>query len=419
ELVYAGKEREEDILAETMAVPLQPVKTFGNGDGGDWHNMLIFGDNLQAMKTLWEMKKRGELINADGSRGVKLVYIDPPFATRQEFRGRQEERAYQDKVTGARFLEFLRQRLVFLRELLADGGSIYIHLDWKKVHYIKILLDEVFGEHNFLTEIIWNYGSPSGGRVAGKKLVRSHETIIGYAAHYGRHVYNLIYLPYSEKYVKDWFRYVDEHGRRYQRRQRGRDESGSVTWEMQHLDESPGVPASTVWNDIKQVYADPRAYKADQAESSELTGYPTQKPEKLVGRIVEMASNPGDIVLDVFAGSGTTLAVAEKLGRRWIGIDCGKLAIYAIQKRMFNLREKISNKGKRLELKPFTLYNAGLYDFSKLKRLPWEDWRFFALHLFQCRDEPHTVGGGQLDGYRGADDALAFNHLQHGGVALD
>lgn len=147
--------------------------------------------------------------------------------------------------------------------------------------------------------------------------------------------------------------------------------------------------------------------------------YPTENPEELLERVVRASSNPGDIVLDAFAGSGTTLAVAEKLGRRWIGIDCGKLAIYTIQKRMLNLREKIGNKGKRLEPKPFTLYNAGLYDFSKLKRLPWEDWRFFALRLFQCLDDPHTVGGVELDGYRGADDVLVFNHLLGGGVVLD
>jgi hypothetical protein len=111
--------------------------------------------------------------------------------------------------------------------------------------------------------------------------------------------------------------------------------------------------------------------------------------------------------------------VAEKLGRRWIGIDCGKLAIYTIQKRMLTLREGIGNQGKPLRPKPFTLYNAGLYDFAQLKRLPWEEWRRFGLLLFQCRDEPHTVGGVQLDGYRGADDVLVFNHLQHGGVVLD
>lgn len=180
-------------------------------------------------------------------------------------------------------------------------------------------------------------------------------------------------------------------------------------------------PAWSVWigkDKLARAYNDQPVgtYAYTKAEK---VGYPTQKPEALLKRIIFASSNPDDIVLDAFAGSGTTLAVAEKLGRRWIGIDCGKLAIYTIQKRMLNLQEEIGNKGKRFPPKPFTLYNAGLYNFSKLKRLLWEDWRFFALHLFQCRDEPHTVGGVQLDGYRGADDVLVFNHLQHGGVVLD
>ncbi|HPC37181.1 MAG TPA: DNA methyltransferase, partial [Candidatus Marinimicrobia bacterium] len=131
ELIYADKEREEDILADTMAVPLQPIKTFGNGNGG-WANMLIFGDNLQVLKTLLQMKQEGKLKNADGTPGVRLVYIDPPFATRQEFRGSQDQKAYQDKIAGSKFLEFLRKRLVFLRELLSEDGSIYVHLDYKK-----------------------------------------------------------------------------------------------------------------------------------------------------------------------------------------------------------------------------------------------------------------------------------------------
>ncbi|MCR4320701.1 MAG: DNA methyltransferase [Candidatus Brocadiaceae bacterium] len=157
ELVYHGKEREEDIIANTLAVPLQPVRTFGtNGSkvNGEWHNMLIFGDNLQIMKSLLDMKKAGKLCNADGTPGVRLVYIDPPFATKQEFRGSQDQKAYQDKIAGARFLEFLRKRLVFLREMLSDDGSIYVHLDYKKSHYVKTLLDEIFGEQNFRNEII-------------------------------------------------------------------------------------------------------------------------------------------------------------------------------------------------------------------------------------------------------------------------
>jgi len=148
-------------------------------------------------------------------------------------------------------------------------------------------------------------------------------------------------------------------------------------------------------------------------------GYPTEKSEVLLERVLEMASEPRDLVLDAFAGSGTTLAVAEKLGRRWIGIDCGKLAIYTIQKRMLNLKSEIGNKGKPLKPKPFTLYNAGLYDFARLKEMPWDGWHSYALGLFQCQDKPHKVAGIQLDGYRGGDDVLVFNHTLGGGVVLD
>jgi len=158
ELVYAGKEREEDILAETLAVPLQPVKTFGNGGNG-WHNLLIFGDNLQAMKTLLQWKAEGRLVNPDGLRGVKLVYIDPPFATKEEFRAASEERAYRDKVMGARFIEFIRKRLVFLREILSEEGSILVHIDYRKGHYVKVIMDEVFGEQNFRNEIVVKRGA--------------------------------------------------------------------------------------------------------------------------------------------------------------------------------------------------------------------------------------------------------------------
>jgi len=386
ELVYVGKEREEDILAETMAVPLQPIRNFGS-NGNGWHNMLIFGDNLQAMKTLLKMKEQGQLVNADGSRGVRLVYIDPPFATRQEFAGSQEEKAYQDKVTGARFLEFLRQRLVFLRELLADDGSIYIHLDWKKVHYIKVLADETFGEHKFQREIIWRIGWISGYKSVAKNWIRNHETILFYTRDPQNLIFNKSYIPYPPDYE------------RWGGREKGQ---GYPIEDMWGVFEREGVTSLQV-----------------VSFSGENTGYPTQKPEGVAKRIIEASSNAGDIVLDAFAGSGTTLAAAEKLGRRWIGIDCGKLAIYTIQKRMLTLKSEIGNKGKPLKPKPFTLYNAGLYDFARLKEMPWDGWRSYALGLFQCQDKPHKVAGIQLDGYRGGDDVLVFNHTLGGGVVLD
>lgn len=148
ELLYQGKEREEEIIANTLAVPLQPSRTFGKSSA--WSNMLIFGDNLQVMKSLLELKRSGQLKNSDGSHGVRLIYIDPPFATRRDFRGTQDQKAYQDRIAGAQFLEFLRRRLILMRELLSDDGSIVIHLDLRKCHYIKVLLDEVFSESRLL-----------------------------------------------------------------------------------------------------------------------------------------------------------------------------------------------------------------------------------------------------------------------------
>jgi site-specific DNA-methyltransferase (adenine-specific)/adenine-specific DNA-methyltransferase len=156
ELVYHGKEREEDILANTLAVPLQPVRTFGK-NGVEWHNMLIFGGNLQVMKSLLELKKTGKLCNADGTPGFRLAYIDPPFATKQEFQGSEDQKAYQDKIVGAQFLEFLRKRLVMIRELLSEDGTIFVHVDWKKSHYVRVLLDDIFGEKRFVNEVIWYY----------------------------------------------------------------------------------------------------------------------------------------------------------------------------------------------------------------------------------------------------------------------
>jgi site-specific DNA-methyltransferase (adenine-specific)/adenine-specific DNA-methyltransferase len=187
--------------------------------------------------------------------------------------------------------------------------------------------------------------------------------------------------------------------------------STGIAYIKRYLDESKGVPIQDWWDDIAMLRG---IHKNGNGVS-----YPTQKPEPLLERVVQLSSNPGDLVLDAFAGSGTTCAVAEKLGRRWIGIDCGKLAIYTIQKRMLSLRNEIGHKGSPLKPKPFGLYNAGLYDFSKIKELPWDAWRFFALQLFQCRDEPHKIGGIHLDGYLKGASVLVFNHQKQPGVRID
>ncbi|MGD9973624.1 MAG: site-specific DNA-methyltransferase [Desulfatirhabdiaceae bacterium] len=445
ELVYHGKEREEDILADTLAVPLQPVRTYG-ANGADWHNMLIFGDNLQAMKTLLEMKKAGKLCNADGTPGVRLVYIDPPFATKQEFAGTEDQKAYQDRVAGATFIEFLRKRIILIRELLSDDGALYVHLDWRKCHYIKTILDEIFGENHFRNEIIWQRLS---ARSDSHTYNHIHDVIYFYTKS-GTFPFKSQFSKYSEEYVKKFYRYKEVDGRFFSigdltarglrngesgKPWRGVDPSklgnhwkvkistldqldaeGKIYWPpkgnvprlKQYLDESKGRPLQSIWIDISPV----------QFASGENAKYPTQKPEALLERIIRASTGTADIVLDAFAGAGTTLAVAEKLGRRWIGIDCGKLAVYTIQKRMFNLCKEIGNKGAKLKPKPFNLFNAGLYDFSQLRKLAWEDWRFFALQLFQCRDEPHKVGGIMFDGYRQGADVMVFNHFEHKDAAI-
>jgi adenine specific DNA methylase Mod len=208
ELVYHGKEHEEDIIANTMALPLQPVSTFGK-NGQDWHNMLIFGDNLQAMKTLLEYKKNGTLCNSDGTPGVRLIYIDPPFATKKEFSGTQEQKAYTDKVAGAEFIEFLRKRLVLLSELLSDDGSIFLHLDTKKSHYMKAILDEIFGEDKFQNEIIWKRSSAHSDSDTFANL---HDSLFFYSRS-SEFVFNQEYQAYSEDYIEERYKHIEKNRR--------------------------------------------------------------------------------------------------------------------------------------------------------------------------------------------------------------
>jgi site-specific DNA-methyltransferase (adenine-specific)/adenine-specific DNA-methyltransferase len=273
-----------------------------------------------------------------------------------------------------------------------------VHLDWKKGHYVKTIIDEVFGEQNFLNEVVWYYRR---WNIATNLFARNHDCILFYARNTGKHTFNNLYIPKSEKSSaqgKAWKSVIGEDGIR----------RSILTGEA-----TKGVPMPDTWqiSIINPV----------GLERTEI-GYPTQKPEALLERIIKASSNPGDLVLDCFAGSGTTLAVAEKFGRRWIGVDCGKLAIYTMQKRLLNISEskdlddpqKKKKYGKAC--KPFTLYNAGLYDFSKLKELPWVSWRFFALQLFQCRDEPHKIGGVQFDGYLKGASVLVFNHTKNPGA---
>lgn len=273
----------------------------------DDDNLIIKGNNLLALASLL---KRYEGL-------VKCIYIDPPFNTGKDSFN------YNDRFTRATWLTFMKDRLLLASRLLSADGNIFIHIDINQSHYLKVLADEIFDEKNFVEEIIWAYGSPSGGRAATPKPVNIHDYILHYARNYQQRKQNRVYTPYSEKYISDWFKYTDEDGRVYRRRQRGKDEDGNPIWVKQYLDESNGIPLSTVWTDIKQVYADPRAYKsgnkADVEVIKEFSG--GQKPEELINRIFEMSTDENDIILDFHLGTGTTAATAHKMKRKYIGVE--------------------------------------------------------------------------------------------------
>lgn len=327
QIIYKGKKRKEDIIADTPEAPLQEVRSFNTENTSDdgWRNMLIFGDNLMALKTIYEDQRGQNKLRTRNK--IKLIYIDPPFATKQDFM-KDREKAYRDKIIGAQFIEFLRKRLILLREVLADDGSIYVHLDWKKGHYIKAIMDEVFGEHNFVNEIVWSYGNSA--TKPDKGFPNKHNIIFLYSKDEGFIYHEQLTTPARSLEVK--FNYVDENGMRYYLINK-KYPDGKIEKVRRYPPNPEGLaPVNSVWS-----------IPFLQNNAKEKLDYPTQKPEKLLERIINASSNKGDIVLDAFAGSGTTLAIAEKLGRRWIGMDCGKLAIYTIQKRMLNLTTQIGS----------------------------------------------------------------------------
>lgn len=388
ELKYAGKERKEKILNDTLSVPFQPIKCFDKAKEEKWVDKLIFGDNLQILKHLIKLKQEGKLKNSDGTEGVRLAYIDPPFATKQDFKGNQDQKAYSDKIAGSKFIEFLRQRLILLKELLADNGSIYVHLDWRKTHYVKLILDEIFGESRFTGDIIWHYFT--GVRTL-KYFNRKHDVLLWYTKKDNflfNQQYDIRILPYKPSLV---------------------DKDGNISnINCLSCGKESGIYKSKVRSG--DVWSIPQVFNM----SKEYIPYPTQKPEQLLEKIIKASSNRGDIVLDCFAGSGTTAAVAEKLNRRWIVSDCSKLAIYTMQKRMMNLKKEIGNRGEKLNPKPFALYNAGLYnDKDLMKQMQGEEYKSFVLELFGCQKREHKIKGLMMHGTLNNHSVMVFNEKQY------
>ena len=383
QLTYRGKTRVADILADTMAVPLQPVRTFGSTTNG-WSNMLVFGDNLQVLRQLMALKDAGQLRNADGTDGFRVCYIDPPFATEREFRGGQGQVAYSDRVAGAEFVESLRRRLILIRELLADDGTLYVHLDWKKGHYVKVVLDELFGPSHFRNEIIWWYYNKMQGNI--NRFPSNHDSIYVYSRS-STPVFNPI-MEEREEIARQIKRAWDPVGKKLVN---AKDDDGHVIY-MEKDDRR----VDDVW----------RLSMLQPADRSENVDYPTQKPKTLLSLVVAASSNPGDLVLDAFVGSGTTAVVAQQLDRRWVGIDSGKFAIYWSQARLL----KLNGDGPK---PAFTLYNAGLYDYKALRDLPRDNYVRFVLELFQCRRAEENIRGVTFHGRIGDDPVLVYDFEEH------
>ena len=378
ELIWEGKydeygnRREVDIAGS--AFPLQKIETVDEprsraevqgllfepqkSHRDDFRNRLIWGDNKLVIASLLKEFK-GQ---------VDLIYIDPPFDVGADFSYKLMLGDTPDSISKNQsiletvafndtwgqgldsYVNFMYERLIIMKELLSDKGSIYVHLGVQVNHIIRLLLEDIFGKANEIEEIVWSYGTPSGGRAAANKIIKAHEYIIAYAKNYPKSTYNKVFLPYDDKYIKERFVFTDEDGRIY--RTRGR---GNGVYEKQYLDESQGVPLSSVWSDIKQTYAMHLVKRA-----AEETGYATQKPESLLERIITISTSPGDLVADFFCGSGTTGAVAEKLGRRWIMADLGRFAIHTSRKRLIEVQRKLHEEHE--PYRSFDVYNLGRYE---------------------------------------------------------
>ena len=306
--------------------------------GEGWMNRLIYGDNLLTMQALLAGDPATGLPSMRGK--VDLIYIDPPFDSKADYRTKItlpgvdiqqkptviEQFAYADtwEEGTVSYLRMMYPRLVLMRELLSDRGSIYVHIDWHVGHYVKILMDEIFGKDNFVNEVIWYYRR---WNIESSSYATNHDTLLYYGKNRKTRTYNQLYIPKSEKSSaqgKSWISVIGEDGIRR-----------SVMTDVP----TKGVPMPDVW-DISMI----------NPVAKERLGYATQKPEALLERIIKASSNEGDLVCDFFGGSGTTAAVAERLGRRWIIGDIGKPASLVMRKRFIDQ-----------EVKPFLYQSIGDY----------------------------------------------------------
>ena len=343
-----------------------------------WTNKLIWGDNKLILSSLKNGPLREE-IEAQG--GLKLIYIDPPFDVGADFSmdieiggdtftkkpNILEEIAYRDTWgKGAdSFIAMIYERLILMRDLLAEEGSIYVHCDWRVNSLIRLALDEIFSSEYYKNEIRWKRQPPRGAKAISKQYARSSDSILYYTK-LSSGIWNRQYKDYSEKYIKTKFTHTDQDSRLYRIDAIGDYSEKSITefrkqgkiydypsgkrGLIRYLDEAKGEAVTDVWVDINEV----------NSQALEGTGYATQKPEALLERIIKASSNEGDLVADFFCGSGTTAAVAEKLGRRWICTDLGKFAIHTTRKRMIGVQRQLKADGQ--DYRAFEILNLGKYE---------------------------------------------------------
>lgn len=339
-------------------------------DGGTWMNRLVYGDNLLTMQALLAGDPQTGLPSLRGK--VDLIYIDPPFDSKADYRTPItlpnanleqkptviEQFAYADtwEEGTISYLKMIYPRLVLMKELLSERGSIYVHIDWHIGAYVKIILDDIFEKDNFRNEIIWKRGTVKGAKAVGNQYARNHDMILYYSRS-NDYVYHTQYLPYTEEYIKQRYTKDDNDGRGPYTDQAIGTRSEESLKELEidnrifvtsngkrrvkyYLSEAKGIALDDSWNDISEV----------NSMAKENVGYATQKPEPLLERIIKASSNEGDLVCDFFGGSGTTAAVAEKLGRRWITCDIGKPAALVMRKRFIDQ-----------DVKPFLYQSIGDY----------------------------------------------------------
>jgi adenine-specific DNA-methyltransferase len=365
-----------------------------------WTNKLIWGNNSLVLSSLINGQFREEI---EKQGGLKLVYIDPPFNVGDDFefeieigkerfskkRNALEQLAYSDTWGKGEdsFLSMLYERLKLIKNLLSADGLLLVHCDLRTSALIKIILDEIFGDKNYINSVCWKRTFAHGDTGQGAKHLGRIQDHIHIFSKSDQFNFNNLYVPYDEKYVEKVFKYKDNDGRRWQsvsltapggaskgnayyefmgvkrywqysieNMQKLVDENkiyqskeGSVPRRKFYLDESKGVPLQDIWNDIAPV----------QGVSKENVSYPTQKPEKFIDRIIKLTTNENDLVADFFCGSGTTLAVAEKLNRKWIGCDLGKFAIHTSRKRLIQVQREKETNGQHF--RPFEVLNLGKY----------------------------------------------------------